>query len=102
MNRLPFNLWFVLLLAILIAWAFSLTSNQQPTNQVAYTTFLNEIDQGRVAKIAVDGRQLNVTRKEDSDQYVTFAPSPVDTTTIREWGDKKIQVEVAAPRRDNP
>lgn len=102
MNRLPFNLWFVLLAAILIAWAFSLTSNQQPTNQVAYTTFLNEIDQGRVAKIAVDGRQLNVTRKEDSDQYVTYAPSAVDTTTIREWGDKKIQVEVAAPRRDSP
>ncbi|MCX7782025.1 MAG: ATP-dependent zinc metalloprotease FtsH [Meiothermus sp.] len=102
MNRLPFNLWFILLAAILIAWAFSLTSNQQPTNQVAYTTFLNEIDQGRVAKIAVDGRQLNVTRREDSDQYVTFAPSPIDTTTIREWGDKKIQVEIAAPRRDNP
>ncbi|WP_337871462.1 ATP-dependent zinc metalloprotease FtsH [Meiothermus sp.] len=102
MNRLPFNLWFVLLAAILVAWAFSLTSNQQPTNQVAYTTFLNEIDQGRVAKIAVDGRQLNVTRKEDSDQYVTYAPSAIDTTTIREWGDKKIQVEVAAPRRDSP
>lgn len=102
MNRLPFNFWFVLLAAILIAWAFSLTSNQQPTNQVAYTTFLNEIDQGRVAKIAVDGRQLNVTRKEDSDQYVTYAPSTIDTTTIREWADKKIQVEIAAPRRDSP
>ncbi|MCS7068493.1 MAG: ATP-dependent zinc metalloprotease FtsH [Meiothermus sp.] len=102
MNRLPFNLWFVLLAAILIAWAFSLTSNQQPTNQVAYTTFLNEIDQGRVAKIAVDGRQLNVTRRDDGDQYVTFAPGPIDTTTIREWGDKKIQVEIAPPRRENP
>lgn len=102
MNRLPFNLWLILFAAILIAWAFSLTSSQQPTNQVAYTTFLNEIDQGRVAKIAVDGQQLNVTRREDGDQYVTFAPSPIDTTTIREWGDKKIQVEIAPPRRDNP
>jgi cell division protease FtsH len=102
MNRLPFNLWFVLLIAILIAWAFSLTANQQPVNQVAYTTFLNEIEQGRVAKIKVDGQQLSVTRREDSDQYITFAPGPVDTATIRAWGAKNIQVEVAAPRRDNP
>ena len=102
MNRLPLNLWFILFAAILIAWAFSLTANQQPANQVAYTTFLNEIDQGRVAKIMVDGRQLSVTRRGDGDQYVTFAPGPVDTNTIREWGERKIQVEIAPPRRENP
>ena len=54
MNRLPLNLWFVLLAAILVAWAFSLTSHQQPNNTIAYTVFLNEIEQGRVARIVVD------------------------------------------------
>ncbi len=102
MNRLPLNLWFVLLAAILVAWAFSLTSHQQPNNTIAYTVFLNEIEQGRVARIVVDGRQLTVSPKDGSEPYITFAPSPVDTATIREWGERKIQVEVAPPRRENP
>ncbi|MDW8091914.1 MAG: ATP-dependent zinc metalloprotease FtsH [Meiothermus sp.] len=102
MNRLPFNLWFILLAAILIAWAFSLTSHQQPSNTIAYTVFLNEIEQGRVARIVVDGRQLTVSPKDGSEPYITFAPSPVDTATIREWGERKVQVEVAPPRRENP
>ncbi|MCV4691288.1 ATP-dependent metallopeptidase FtsH/Yme1/Tma family protein, partial [Escherichia coli] len=64
MNRLPFNinLWFVLGAAILIAWAFSLTStNQTPSNKIFYTTFLSEIDQGRVKTLTIDGRQINGT-----------------------------------------
>ncbi|MDX2006969.1 MAG: ATP-dependent zinc metalloprotease FtsH [Meiothermus sp.] len=101
MNRLPFNLWFILLAAILIAWAFSLTSNQQPQNQIAYTTFLQEVEQGRVSKVRVDGRQLNVNLK-DGDQFITFSPGLVDTPTVQAWGNKNIAVEIVGPRRENP
>ncbi|MCL6525242.1 MAG: ATP-dependent metallopeptidase FtsH/Yme1/Tma family protein [Thermaceae bacterium] len=104
MNRLPLNinLWFVLGAAILIAWAFSLTStNQAPSNKIFYTTFLSEIDQGRVKTLTLDGRQINGTLKDDS-SFVTFAPSAIDTNTIREWGQKGISVEVVGPKRENP
>ncbi|MBF6594176.1 MAG: ATP-dependent zinc metalloprotease FtsH [Thermaceae bacterium] len=104
MNRLPFNinLWFVLGAAILIAWAFSLTStNQAPSNKIFYTTFLSEIDQGRVKTLTIDGRQINGTLKDDT-SFVTFAPSTVDTSTIRDWGQKNISVEVVGPKRENP
>jgi len=104
MNRLPFNinLWFVLGAAILIAWAFSLTStNQAPSNKIFYTAFLSEIDQGRVRTLTIDGRQINGTLKDDT-SFVTFAPSTVDTNTIHDWGQKNISVEVVGPKRENP
>lgn len=101
MNRLPFNLWFILLAAILIAWAFSLTSNQAPQNQTAYTNFLNMVALGKVSSVEIDGRQLKV-KQTDGSEYVTFAPGPVDTFTVEDWGKKKITVQVAGPRRENP
>ncbi|MER3482994.1 MAG: cell division protein FtsH [Meiothermus sp.] len=104
MNRPPFNinLWFVLGAAILIAWAFSLTSTSQaPSNKIFYTTFLSEIDQGRVKTLTIDGRQINGTLKDDS-SFVTFAPSVIDTGTIRDWGQKNISVEIVGPKRENP
>jgi cell division protease FtsH len=101
MTRLPFNLWFIVLAAILIAWAFSLTSSQPTVNPVAYTTFLTEIEQGRVKSIRIDGRQLNVDLRS-GDQFVTFSPSFIDTGTIEMWGAKRISVDIAPPKRENP
>ncbi len=63
MRGRPFNLWLLLLVAILIAWAVSLGSPQEVTGTLPYSTFLNEIDAGRVREVVIQGDRLSGRRR---------------------------------------
>ncbi|MER3480007.1 MAG: cell division protein FtsH [Meiothermus sp.] len=101
MNRLPFNLWIVLIAAILIAWAFSLAGTQNQPGSIGYATFVQEVERNRVQEITVEGTRLT-GRLSDGERFTTYATQPPSDTTVRDWIKKGINVVVAAPPRDNP
>ncbi|WP_276956651.1 ATP-dependent zinc metalloprotease FtsH [Allomeiothermus silvanus] len=101
MNRLPFNLWIVLIGAILIAWAFSLAGTQNQPGSIGYATFVQEVERNRVQEITIEGTRLT-GRLSDGERFTTYATQPPSDTTVRDWIKKGINVVVAAPPRDNP
>ncbi|PZA07174.1 MULTISPECIES: ATP-dependent zinc metalloprotease FtsH [unclassified Meiothermus] len=101
MNRLPFNLWIVLIAAILIAWAFSLAGTQNQSGSIGYATFVQEVERNRVQEITIEGTRLT-GRLSDGERFTTYATQPPSDATVRDWIKKGINVIVAAPPRDNP
>ncbi|MFZ5992910.1 MAG: ATP-dependent zinc metalloprotease FtsH [Deinococcota bacterium] len=101
MNRLPFNLWIVLIAAILIAWAFSLAGTQNQPGSIGYATFVQEVERNRVQEITIEGTRLT-GRLSDGERFTTYATQPPSDTTVRDWIKRGINVVVAAPPRDNP
>ncbi len=101
MRRLPLNLWIILFGAILIAWAISLGSPQSTSKTLKYSTFLSEIQAGRVQELSIQGSQI-IGRLKDGSEFVTYAPSPIDTATAEAWHNRGITVEVLPPPRENP
>jgi cell division protease FtsH len=103
MNRLPINLWFVLLAAILIAWAFSLTNNQPQPGRISYTTFQQSIKEDRVRKIVINrGTGMITGELKDGSTYSTVALGPIDPGTTERWINQGITVDAAEPPRENP
>ncbi len=96
MRGRPFNLWLLLLVAILIAWAVSLGSPQEVTGTLPYSTFLNEIDAGRVREVVIQGDRLS-GRLADGSRFVTYAPAPPETQAVRSWAEQGIEVRVKPP-----
>ncbi|RIH90599.1 ATP-dependent zinc metalloprotease FtsH [Calidithermus terrae] len=103
MNRLPFNLWFVLIAAILIAWAFSLTGNQTPQGQIGYGAFLDAVQNDRVKEIVVQSGGTRISGKyTDDEKFITSSSAPVTNADLEKWRAQGIAVDVAPPPRENP
>ncbi|MCP6135042.1 ATP-dependent metallopeptidase FtsH/Yme1/Tma family protein, partial [Klebsiella pneumoniae] len=81
-NRLPFNLWIVLIGAILIAWAFSLAGTQNQPGSIGYATFVQEVERNRVQEITIEGTRLT-GRLSDGERFTTYATQPPSDATVR-------------------
>ena len=101
MFRRSFNLWLVVLAAILLVWAISLGSPQRVESTLPYSTFLTEVESGRVEEITVKNNRIE-GRLKDGSTFVTYAPAPPETGAIREWASQGVNVRVAPPGGTNP
>lgn len=64
-----------LVIAIVLMTVFNqFTVRQSAQSPMEYSQFINEMNQGRIAKVIIDGRTLKGT-KSDGRQFIAFAPS---------------------------
>jgi len=96
MWRRPLFLWTLVLVVILLVWAVGLGSPQSPGQSLSYSTFLNEVEAGRVEQVIIRNNRLE-GRLKDGSSFVTYAPTPPETASIRAWAERGVEVRVAPP-----
>ncbi len=75
MNSLIKNMAIWLVIALVLMTVFNQFSVRQPSQTtMEYSQFINEMNQGRVAKVVIEGRVLRGT-KSDGRQFMTYSPS---------------------------
>ncbi len=75
MNNLIKNMAIWLVIALVLMTVFNQFSVRQPSQTaMEYSQFINEMNQGRIAKVVIEGRVLRGT-KSDGRQFMTYSPS---------------------------
>ena len=76
MNNLVKNMAIWLVIALVLMTVFNQFSTRQTTTQAAmeYSQFIDEVKQGRIAKVTIEGRTLKGT-KADGRRFTTYTPS---------------------------
>ncbi len=75
MNNLIKNMAIWLVIALVLMTVFNQFSVRQPAQvPMEYSQFIAELNQGRIAKVVIDGRTLRGT-KSDGRRFTTYAPS---------------------------
>lgn len=75
MNNLIKNMAIWLVIALVLMTVFNQFSVRQPQQTtMEYSEFINEMNQGRIAKVVIEGRTLRGT-KSDGRRFTTFSPT---------------------------
>ncbi len=75
MNNLIKNMAIWLVIALVLMTVFNQFSVRQPVQvPMEYSQFITELNQGRIAKVVIEGRTLKGT-KSDGRRFTTYAPS---------------------------
>ena len=76
MNNLVKNMVIWLVIALVLMTVFNQFSTRQTTGQapMEYSQFIDEVKQGRIAKVTIEGRTLKGT-KADGRRFTTYTPS---------------------------
>ncbi len=76
MNNLIKNMAIWLVIALVLMTVFNQFSTRQTTVQATmeYSQFIDEVNQGRIAKVTIEGRTLKGT-KADGRRFTTYTPS---------------------------
>ena len=96
MRGRPLNLWFLILGAILLTWAIGMGNTARPSGSLPYSTFLSEVDSGRVRSVVIEGDRIEGVLADGS-HFVTYAPQPPETSAVQAWAEKGLEVEVRRP-----
>ena len=92
-------LWLVIaLLLVAIFNLFQGSTTRGPHRQMAFSDFLNEVDQGRVAEVTIQGNTITGTLSGEGSQFSTYAPDGTDI--VPELRSKSVRIN-AAPADDN-
>ncbi len=101
MQRPPLVVWILLLVVLAAASAFVLGSPQRLGGALPYSTFLSEIEAGRVTEVVIEGNRIE-GHLADGSAFVTFAPAPPETQVVRSWAERGIEVRVRPPGGSSP
>jgi cell division protease FtsH len=101
MSRFPFNIWILMLAAIVIVWAFMFNSASSTPPTQPYNDFLEALEAKKVSSIEVDGSILRV-RQSDGNSFIVNAPARPGDQTINDWVERGLTVNGVAPRQQNP
>jgi cell division protease FtsH len=94
-----FAVWIIIaLLLIALFNLFGGSPGRGPQTQIAYSEFLNQVEQGRVAEVTIQGSEISGTFSGDSRQFSTYAPN--DPNLVQRLTDKNVTIK-AAPVDDN-
>ncbi|MEE9222337.1 MAG: ATP-dependent metallopeptidase FtsH/Yme1/Tma family protein, partial [Nitrosomonadaceae bacterium] len=75
MSNLVKNMVIWLVIALVLMTVFNQFSTRQTTPaQMEYSQFIDELKQGRIAKVTIEGRTLKGT-KADGRHFTTYTPS---------------------------
>ncbi len=101
MQRPPLVAWILLLVVAAAVSAFVLGSPQRLSGTLPYSTFLSEIEAGRVTEVIIEGNRIE-GHLSDGSAFVTFAPAPPETQVVRGWAERGIEVRVRPPGGASP
>ncbi|MFK7745350.1 MAG: ATP-dependent zinc metalloprotease FtsH [Roseobacter sp.] len=74
--------WVVLMLLVLALFnLFSGSSNSMQNNEVTYSEFVGDVENGSVRNVTLDGEQVRF-RKADGADYVTIKPADAEITNL--------------------
>ena len=104
MSRLPLNFLVFVLGLLLLAWAFSLAGTAgNPASGVNYTTFLEDLQAGRVKEVVVRAGDTRIQGTLiDGSTFTTYAASPLDNQTLEAWVRRGVHVRVEPPQGQSP
>ncbi len=95
------NLWLILIALIAVMWAFTYNSKPAPSDLVSFSQFLDRIEQKEVSDLKIDGRKITIIDQVGKEAS-TWAPSDIDTQTVKEWRMADINVEITPPPKSSP
>jgi cell division protease FtsH len=99
-NFRNFALWVIIVLLLLALFTlFQSPSQRGGTNEVAFSQFLSEVDNGRVRDVIIEGPNLSGTFV-DGRQFRTYAPN--DPTMVQKLYGKGVTVTARAPQDNVP
>jgi len=90
-------LWLVVLLMALLMFKF-ISNTQQRSPDVIFSDFLNEVDHGHVAKVTIQGSQIN-GETTNGEHFRSYAPN--DPDLVKNLRDKGVKIE-AKPAEGDP
>ena len=96
------NVWILLLALIGLVWAINVafTSPVGNTGELKLSTFMNEVESGRVREIVVEGNRIRGLLNDGS-RFTTYLPAPPSDTTLEGWVARGIEVRAEPPRATN-
>ncbi|RXJ73806.1 ATP-dependent zinc metalloprotease FtsH [Veronia nyctiphanis] len=91
------NLILWLVIAVVLMSVFqNFGPNDGSSRQVDYTTFVQEVGDGRIQEVQFNDRELKVTRREGT-SYVTYMPVYQDPKLLDDLINKKVRVRGTPP-----
>ena len=95
-------LWgLIALLLIALFQMFKTPTGQQPPTEIAYSTFLNEVDKQRVKSVTISGDRINGTYTDRSTGFTTFAPYDAELIKRLEKQGVEITAKPVADERSS-
>ena len=91
MNDMVKNLLLWLVIAAVLLSVFNNFNMQSPTEQVQYSEFVQEIQNGQVQKVTVDGLTISAERVDGS-RFETIRPMVEDPKLIDDLLEHKVEV----------
>ncbi len=100
MNGIYKNLGLWLVICLVMIFLFHLfQQNKPPQKEISYSQFRQEIDQGAVKSVTLQGNRIKGTYVDSSGKFRTLAPA--DTQLIPSLMKHKVDIKVL-PEDDNP
>ncbi len=92
-------IWLILLLLIGAIWAVNvaMTSPAQKPADLGLSTFISEVQSGKVQQIVVEDNKIYGLLKDGS-RFTTYLPAPPSDQSLSDWVSRGIEVRVQAPR----
>ena len=96
MNQFSRNilLWSIIAVAMVSLFSLFNENSGSPQNSAAYSTFLEQVDNGEVSQVVIEDRNINVVTT-DGHTYSTYAPN--DPNLVQELKDKNVVINVKQP-----
>ncbi len=73
MNNIVKNIAIWVIIAVILMTVFNQFSGKNSENQIVYSQFINEVKEGRVAKVTIEGRTLH-GETNDGKKFNSYAP----------------------------
>lgn len=73
MNNIVKNIAIWVIIAVILMTVFNQFSGKSSENQIVYSQFINEVKEGRVAKVTIEGRALH-GETNDGKKFNSYAP----------------------------
>ena len=101
MNDMVKNILLWVVIAVVLMSVFnSFGPRAAPSAQVGYSQFLDEVKQGRIAHVSIDGRTIQ-GRTSSGEKFTTYSPESQNTAMIGELLKNGVEIEGTPPEQQS-
>ncbi len=94
-------LWAIILLLVLaLVSVFQSPTSRQAGQDLPYSTFLDEVEKGRVERVTITGGEIHGTFRDTQQSFVTLGI--VDSRLIEKMREKNVTAAFRSPNADSP
>jgi len=96
-------LWAIILLLVLaLVSVFQSPSGRGNAQDIPYSSFLDEVEKGRVDRITISGLEVQGTFRDNGATFQTYIPAIRDERLIPTLREKGVSINVRSPNADSP